>query len=108
MVSKTIGVWSGALAGVLMVLFLFALRCRDSLELNDQELLETRIDVFLWGIMMLTGMLSALLALVLPDELKPLTGFVYWTFFVTIPLSEVWATRQRRALRTEGSNSVIR
>jgi len=84
------------LSGLLMVLFLVALQRRDSLALNHRERFETRIHAIGWGLVMATGMLSATLAATLPTELSPLSGHVYWTLMVSIPLLGLWVGKKRR------------
>ena len=89
------------LAGLLVILFLAAYRRRQSLGLNALEVLDTRADAIGWGVVTATGIVSTILAAALPDELSPLSGFVYWTLIVSMPLFGVWVRKRRRVSRIE-------
>jgi hypothetical protein len=91
------GVGFSILAGLMVVLYLIALKRRDSLLLNSGEIFQTRGDMIGWALVMLTGLTSTALALTLPDDLSPLSGFVYWTLWVTMPLFGMWFTKTAKS-----------
>ena len=90
------GAGFSTLAGLLVGLYLIALRRADNLCLNHREIAQTRGDAIGWGLVLITGLVSTLLALLLPDEFKPLAGFVYWSVIVTMPAFGIWFRKQQR------------
>lgn len=84
------------LSALLVGLYLVALRRADTLCLNRREMARTRGDAIGWSLVLFTGVVSTLAAILLPGELKPLSGFVYWSLVVTLPLFGLWFNRQQR------------
>ena len=91
------GVGFSLMAVLIVVLNLIALRRRVSLAMSQREILVTRGTVLGWGLVTLTGLISTFLAMVLPEDSKPLSGYVYWSLIVTFPLSRFWFEGQQQA-----------
>jgi hypothetical protein len=90
------GAGFSTLAGLLVGLYLIALRRADTLCLSRREKIFTQGDAIGWGLVCLTGIISTLVAGLLSDELSPLAGFVYWSLIVTMPAFGMWFKRQQR------------
>ena len=91
------GVGFSLMAVLIVVLNLIALRRRVSLAMNQREILVTRGTVLGWGLVTLTGLISTFLAMALPEDSKPLSGYVYWSLIVTFPLSRFWFEGRQQA-----------
>ena len=91
------GVGFSSMAVVIVILYLIALRRRVSLAMNQREIRATHEAVLGWGLVTLTGLIQTLLAMTLPADLKPDSGYVLWSLIVTIPLSRLWVDRQHKA-----------
>ena len=70
---------------VIALLYARALRVAKLLNLNAAEILGTREEIAAWSAMSVTGVLSALFALVAPGNLKIYAGFVYFILPVAMP-----------------------
>ena len=75
--------------GVFLMLYLHALRCRLRLELTAVEVFDTRSKMWSHVIMITFGIVSMLMALVLPARLGGASGWIYpfigpaiWIFYV--------------------------
>jgi hypothetical protein len=79
------GVGFCALTGVIALLYLRALRAGGRLALNPAERLTTRSDVVSFAVMAATGLLSALMAWLLPPQWGIWAGFCYATLPITMP-----------------------
>ena len=84
------GVGFSSMAVLIVVLNLIALQRRVSLAMNQHEIKVTRGTALAWGLVTLTGLISTFLAMVLPEDSKPLSGYVYWSLIVTFPLFRFW------------------
>jgi uncharacterized membrane protein len=82
---------------VLALLYLHAYRSRVPLSLSELQVYEARAAILLYASIAGIGVLSALIALVLPDQVS-LAGFVY--FLITVP-SVVAGTLVGRRRRRE-------
>ena len=72
------GLGFAAVFGVFTLLYLYAYRKRQALELNELEFHRTRHSLMNNVAMMLFGLGSALLALLLPAGMSGLAGFIYF------------------------------
>ena len=72
------GVGFAAVFGVFTLLYLYAYQKRQALELNELECHRTRHSLMNNIAMMLFGVGSALLALLLPEGMSGLAGFIYF------------------------------
>ena len=77
---------------------LIALGRREMLALSRLEIFQARGDALGWGIAAATGLVSMFLAWVLPHEVSPAAGYVYWTLAVSMPIFGVWFSRHVRKL----------
>jgi uncharacterized membrane protein len=82
-----------AMALLLAQLYRAAISNSALLALNQWELRRTRIDMQIWGLGASLGLLSVLLALVLPDAWIVVAGYMYFAFFL---LSRIPARLDRR------------
>jgi uncharacterized membrane protein len=80
------GIGFSAMSGVLAALYLRAGARRDLLRLNEFERYHARTEARTWLILVATGVVSTLTALLLPDEYGPIAGFVYWSLILSMPL----------------------
>jgi uncharacterized membrane protein len=94
------GIGFSAMSGVLAALNLRADACHDRLQLNARERYFARSEATTWGVLTVTGIVSTLMALLLPPELGPMAGFVYWSLIVSMPLQGYLAERGRRRFDT--------
>jgi len=72
------GLGFAAVFGVFTLLYLYAYRKREALELTELECHRTRHSLMNNVAMMLFGLGSALLALLLPEAISGLAGFIYF------------------------------
>ncbi|MEM7001771.1 MAG: TMEM175 family protein [Pseudomonadota bacterium] len=77
----------------LVLLNWHALRRANFLRLTAQELLLTRYEVLAWLIVGGVGLLSLVLALILPDQLVGLGGWVYMGLALVMPVFGVVTSR---------------
>lgn len=95
------GIGFSAMSGVLAALYLQASSRREMLLLNEWEVYQARSEAMIWITLALTGMVSTLIALLLPGDLSPLAGFVYWTLIVTMPVQAYLIDRGRSRLEQD-------
>ncbi len=67
-------------------LYRATMRSSSLLALNQDELRITRINMHVWAIAASFGLLSILLALVLPDAWVSVAGYIYFTLFLVLRL----------------------
>ena len=89
----------GFLLGNLCIvgLYFHALGQREALALSAREVLLTRHEIFAWLVASSIGLLSAGLALVVPDRLVGLAGWAYFLLALVMPLVYVVLNRRYRA-----------
>jgi transmembrane protein TMEM174 (potassium channel) len=92
------GTGFSTLSGLLVVLHGIALRRWRMLALSPLEILQTRGEIIGWSIAMITGLVSTLMAVILPVDKAPLAGFVYWTLAITMPSFGFWFEKRTSAL----------
>lgn len=66
-----------AMSGLMALLYMRAKRAKEILKLNKLELLLTNMQISLWMTMALTGLVSALFAVVMPRQIAGFAGFIY-------------------------------
>lgn len=81
----------------LVLLYAAAWRARSSLELTRAERMATLAELSAWIIIALTGLLSALLAVLLPLSIAPWSGATYSLLAVLMPLNYAWFNRRLQA-----------
>ena len=79
----------GSLVMALLVCDLYrtAMRNKDPLGLNQDEVLATRISVVNWFIIALFSVVSILIAMTVPDGMVPLAGYLYFFVYPAMWLS---------------------
>ena len=90
------GIGFSAMSAVLAALYLRADARRKLLLLNERERYHAKVEARTWIILVATGLVSTLTALVLPDEYGPVAGFVYWSLIISMPLHAHFIDRGRR------------
>jgi len=58
-------------------MYRYAIRLKDELLLSDFELFESRTLTIMWSGAALIGLISVILAMLLPRSLVPFSGFAY-------------------------------
>ena len=76
------------------LLYRHALKLKDTLELNELEILKTKNEFVLTVIVSATAFISALFAFILPLTLAVYAGFVYWSLPVTMSITQTYYTRK--------------
>jgi uncharacterized membrane protein len=94
-----------AMSALMALLYLRALRARTRLCLNDTETLKTREEVTAWSILAVTGLASALMALITPDRIAVYSGFMYNTLIISMPVSSIMYNKKLKALESEPSQT---
>ncbi len=78
-----------AMSLIISQLYRAALRISDSLALNQSERRVTRLAMQVWVAAASVGLLSILLALVLPDAWVPLAGYIYLALFAAMRIPSI-------------------
>jgi hypothetical protein len=86
-----------------VLLNLRAWQLRKPLRLNARERLVTLYEVTGWGIPVGIGIISFVLALILPRELIDWSGWIYFSMAILVPLHAAY--RRRRIEQTEDDSS---
>jgi len=92
------GVGFAAMAGSIVLLYLYAWRRRDALDLSEAEAFETLSEAGVWGIVAASGALSAGAALVLPTSAAGAPGWVYMALPLLTPSYAHVMNRRRDAI----------
>ena len=79
-------------------MFANAYRLRESLELNQFELIETRTFIVLSCALAVTGLVAIAVAMVLPEQRSSYSGWIYATIPITGQIIWRWGRRQKRRL----------
>jgi Endosomal/lysosomal potassium channel TMEM175 len=87
-----------AMCGAIVLLNLHAWRLRDALALDTLERFDTRMEIRAWAVMAGAGVLSMLLAALLPPTLAGLPGWAYAPLSIVMPLLGRRVSRQRREI----------
>lgn len=90
-----------AMAGLMTLLYLHAAFSKNILNLSSLEIIKTHSAILSWSIVSLTGLLSAILALLLPENIALISGFLYMTLPITIPLAEIIFKKREILLKRE-------
>ena len=86
-----------AVAAEIWLLYLRAWRLREALRLNPQERHLTRAELIGWCIPLTVGIAALILALALPIRLIALSGWIYFSMAILVPLHRM--VMRRRAPR---------
>ncbi len=80
------GIGFFTISAVIALLYLRALKTRHLLNLDAVEMLRTKEEIAAWSTMSITGVMSAVFALLAPGKLAVYAGFVYFV----LPVAEPW------------------
>ncbi len=83
------GVGFAVVSAVMALLYARALQIAADLALDARETIHTRGDVFGWLIMSVTGLFSALFAVLMPGDFKAFAGFVYFILMFAMPWNAI-------------------
>ncbi len=86
-----------ALTGLLALLHWRALGAGDELGLSSLERLTTRGEIVSFVVMVATGLLSAIVAIVSPTQIGVWAGFAYLILPLTLPFISIYFGRRIRA-----------
>lgn len=81
------GAGFAATIGCLVLLNVHALRCAAKLQLTRYEQALTRLEIVIWSIVGGMGLISVIMAQVLPDRWVGLCGWVYCLLAIVTPLT---------------------
>lgn len=91
-----LGVGFIALCGVFVQMYRYAAGMKDRLLLNDYELFECRTLAIFWSGAAAIGLICVVLAMTLPTQLVPFSGFSFMLLSAWFPLIRKW--RRKTAL----------
>ncbi|NNF08026.1 MAG: DUF1211 domain-containing protein [Candidatus Eisenbacteria bacterium] len=92
------GFGSFGVSGAIALLYARAKAARE-LQLNELEVVLTHEEIASWTTMALTGLVSALLALLAPAKLGVWAGFVYPTLCISMPSIGIYYAKKAERLR---------
>lgn len=92
------GVGFAVLSAVLMLLYWRALKCKESLSLNEHELIYTRLGIGIWTIQFMVGVASVLFAWLLPPQIGVFSPYLYFILPIATPLCTVHYLRKIKKL----------
>jgi hypothetical protein len=102
------GLGFAAIAFSLGLLFYYAYKLRDSINLNNLEVIITKYEVSSWLALGITAITSTLFAIVMPLNIAVYAGFVYTTLpFLMTGISFYYERKLRTEInrnKNEGSN----
>ncbi len=101
------GLGFSAIAVEILLLNLRAWRLRGPLRLNELEKFLTRSEIFGWSLPATVGLISILLALILPLDQIRWAGWIYMTMTVLVPLQRSLRTRSLRRATEGGSGKAL-
>jgi len=93
------GVAFATLSGTLVLLYWRALACRESLRLDELEVLRTKEEIAAWSVVASTGLVSALTAALAPPRIAVYSGFIYFVLTFAPILASLPYARQARRLQ---------
>ncbi len=92
------GIGFTAVYAVFALMFANAYRLRESLDLNQFELIETRTYIVLSCALAATGLVAIAVAMVLPGQRSGYSGWIYATIPITGQIVWRWGRGQKRRL----------
>ena len=87
-----------AIALEILLLNLRAWQLREPLRLNARESFITRYEIWGWSLPVAVGIISLVLALVLPIGAVPWSGWVYFSMAILVPVHRAYRRRRMREL----------
>jgi hypothetical protein len=88
-----------AIALEILLLNLRAWQLREPLRLNVREKFITRYEMWGWSLPVAAGIVSLLLALTLPIDDLPWSGWVYFSMAILVPVQHAYRRRRMREIR---------
>ena len=82
-----------ALCLVFVEMYRYAARMKVELLLSEHELFESRTRVVMWTGAASIGLISVILAITLPRQLVPFSGFAFMLLLPWFPLVHSWRSR---------------
>ena len=92
------GVAFATLAGTMVLLYWHALARREALQLDALEVLRTKGEIAAWSVVALTGLVSAMTAMLAPPRIAVYSGFLYFVLTFAPYLASLPYARQARRL----------
>jgi len=92
------GIGLFAIAGILSLLYLQALKNKTLLNLTHFEINQTKVKISLLGIVAVTGLIASILALILPNFLGIQSGLIYLTLPISIAISNKFFAKRLKRL----------
>jgi len=89
-----------AMSAVICLLYLHSLRRADALQLSELERYIVRCEIGVWFISTLIGLLSCLLAILLPGRYSPLSGLAYALFPIAMPIFDAAIRKQYQQIKS--------
>ena len=89
-----LGIGFVALCLVFVQMYRYAVKLKDELQLNDHEQFESRTLALMWAGASGVGLICVVLAMVLPDQLVPYSGFAFLLLSVWFPLVRSWRAKK--------------
>lgn len=83
-----------AIALEILLLYWRAWQLREPLRLNRRECFLTRADVMGWGVPTSIGVIALVLALTLPINQIPWSGWIYFSMAILVPVHKWFVGRQ--------------
>jgi len=102
MLFATYAIGVTAIALEILLLNLRAWQLREPLRLNARERLLTRGELMGWSVPVGVGIVSLILALVLPREKLAWSGWIYLSMAILVPLYSMY--RKRSMAKALGEN----
>ena len=99
-----LGIGFVALCLVFALMYAYAASLKEQLLLSDFELHETRTSEYMWAGAMLTGLLCVMLAIFLPDQYVPYSGYAFVLLGIWFPFFR--AKRARNMPEKERKSSL--
>lgn len=100
-----LGVSWAWLAGVVVAMFVYALKQRDRLDLNDAELDNANTRIWVFSILALSGVVSIVIAATVPGEWVRLAGYQYALLLFLLPVKRFKRLPWARVAKIPASES---
>ena len=98
-----LGIGFVALSLVFVTMYHYAIRLKEQLLLNQFEEFESRSLVIKWYGAAMTGVICIVLAITLPRDFVPFSGFAFSLLGIWFPLATSWRMKKAHQLGIAGS-----
>ncbi|MCB0806773.1 MAG: DUF1211 domain-containing protein [Bacteroidales bacterium] len=92
------GIGFFALCGTEAMLYRHAYSKRQQLQLNAYEQIRTQSEIYQWSVASLTGLSSAMFALLMPINMGVFSGFFYSTLAISMPFVSIFFWKKLKKL----------